>query len=317
MERFEFTRLQMGVQSRIVLYAPASDQQAANDAAAAAFATIARLDQIMSDYRPDSELMQLCAHATKKPMPLSDDLFAILQSAQSLAESTSGEFDVTVGPLTRLWREARRIQALPSQSDIDAARSLVGWRNLVIDELGHTASLKVAKMSLDLGGIAKGYAADRAVQTLRERGFNRCLIALAGDIAVADPPPQAEGWRIAIAPREVDHDVHDPSVPHVLLANACISTSGDAEQHIEVNRVRYSHIIDPRTGYGITNQINVTVIAQRGEIADGLASAVSVMGDSGLGLATHFNAAIILDRVRTTQLQRSISDPNGLIRWCK
>lgn len=317
LQRHEFTRLQMGVEARIVLYAPADQRETASAAAGEAFAAIAKLEQIVSDYRPSSELMRFCARAGEGPVKVSDDLFAILLTAQMLSEASGGGFDVTIGPLSRLWRDARQKGHLPSETEITDARRLVNWRHVVLDRREQTVELRVKGMSLDLGGIAKGYAAERGVRVLRERGFARCLVALAGDIAAGDPPPNAEGWKIAIAPRNDDDDNRrdDQQSRHVLLANACVSTSGDAEQFIEIAGMRHSHIIDPRTGYGVTHPINVTVIAQRGEIADGLASAISVIGEQGLGLGQTFHAATIMQRPTSNSPSSEIVDPHRLIRW--
>jgi len=257
--------------------------------------------------------MQVSARAGGEPVKVSDELFSILQTAQMISNASGGALDVTIGPLSKLWREARANRRLPTESEIEHARQFVDWGSLIIDERGQTAQLRTQGMSLDLGGIAKGYAADRAARTLRSCGLARCMVALAGDIAVGDPPPNAKGWTIAVAPRD-DDDGDDRHARHLLLANACISTSGDAEQHIEIDGVRHSHIINPRTGCGITNPINVTVIAPRGEIADACASAVSVVGYTDQALAEQFGIAILIDRTTSAGPEREIVDPHHLLR---
>ena len=264
-ERFEFTRLCMGVQTRIVLYGP--DQEKADDAARVAFDEIDRLEQVMSDYRPDSELMRLSAASGRGPQQVSADLHRVLERALEMAEATDGAFDPTLGPLTELWRETRKTGVAPDLRRLEAARTRTGWRNLSLGRLPATANLLLRDMKLDLGGIGKGFAADRARGVLRTLGHRTCMVALAGDIAVGDPPPEQGGWRVAVAGVE---DV-------LLLQNTCVSTSGDAEQFVEIGGVRHAHILDPRTGLGITRSVQSTVIAPDGATADALGTALCVM----------------------------------------
>lgn len=304
LERQEFTRVSMGVPVRLILYAP--DREAGIEAAAAAFEEIARLDAILSDYRRDSELMRLCAGAGGPPVPVSDDLIEILARAQSLAGATDGAFDVTVGPAVRLWRESRRTGRLPENEALAAARSLIGSEKLILDPRARTVRLIVPGMQLDLGGIGKGYAAQRATEALRVRGLTRSLVALAGDIVVGDPPPGEAGWRITIA-------LADDADRAIVLANAAVSTSGDLEQHVEIGGVRYSHIVDPRTGIGVTTRVAAAVVAPRGELADALASAICVLGPAeGARLIESFEGtgAIIEDAAGG----RRLVDPSGRIR---
>ncbi len=271
LQRFEFTRLHMGVQTRIVLYAP--DQPAAADAARAGFARIADLDAIMSDYRLDSELNRLSATAGEgRWIDLSPDLYDVLAESQRLAEQTGGAFDITVGPWVRLWREARRDGRLPDPDRLAALAPSVGFRLLRLDPARRAARLGAPGMQLDLGGIAKGYAAREAVNLLRARGLSRCLVALAGDLALGDPPPDADGWTI-----DVPAPGNGPAL-RLLAANAEVSTSGDSQQFLEVDGVRYSHILDPRTGLGLTAAKQATVITPLGGYADALASAACVLG---------------------------------------
>jgi thiamine biosynthesis lipoprotein len=196
--RFEFSEPHMGTLFRIVLYAP--DASAATQAARAAFDRIAALDDIMSDYRASSELMRLCQQADGPPVKVSDDLFRVLAAAQDVAKRSGGAFDVTVGPVVRLWRGARRSRRLPDPERLAQAVKLVGYEEIRLDPAAQTVQLLERGMLLDLGGIAKGYAADAALDVLRQYGITRALVAGGGDIAAGDPPPAQEGWRIGSAP---------------------------------------------------------------------------------------------------------------------
>src|SRR5207302_797818 len=198
--RFEFSQPHMGTLFRIVLYAP--DAESARAASDAAFRRIAELDDIMSDYQPASELMQLCARAGGPPVGVSEDLFRVLAAAQDLAERSDGAFDVTVGPVVRLWRRARRRHELPDPDRLAKALELVGYQKVRLDPKARAAQLLKPGMLLDLGGIAKGYAADEALATLKRYGIESALVAGGGDMAVGSPPPGKAGWRIAIAPLE-------------------------------------------------------------------------------------------------------------------
>jgi thiamine biosynthesis lipoprotein len=265
----------MGTLFRIIVYTP--DEALAQRAAQAAFHRIAQLDDIMSDYKQSSELMRLCrAYATNcqgPPVRVSDDLFTVLAAAERLSRRSQGAFDVTVGPLSLLWRHARRTQELPDPQELASALARVGYEKVRLDPLRQTVHLTVPGMRLDLGGIAKGYAADEALRLLREQfGLSHVLVAAWGDIVCGDPPPGETAWPVQIAP------IAASQKPRSLrLARAAVSTSGDLEQFVVINGVRYSHVLDPRTGLGLTGRRSVTVIAPRGIDADSLTKAVSVL----------------------------------------
>jgi thiamine biosynthesis lipoprotein len=284
-QRFEFTEPHMGTLFRIVLFA--ADENKAKTAAKAAFARIAELDGIMSDYKPASELMKVCKKAGGDPVQVSADLFAVLHKAQEVARQTDGAFDVTVGPIVRLWRKARRTRKLPSADELKRALALVGYEKMKLDPAKRTVQLLVMGMLLDLGGIAKGYAADAALEALRGHGIRQALVAAGGDIRVGEAPPGKRGWRIGIAPLQKPTD---PPDQFVLLVNAGISTAGDAHQFVEIDGKRYSHIVDPRTGQAQQGRHSVTVIAPNDTTADVLDTALCVLGpERGLKLIEGMN----------------------------
>jgi thiamine biosynthesis lipoprotein len=275
LKRFEFVQPHMGTVFRIVFYA--SDDPSAQRAAQAAFSRIAELDHIMSDYQASSELMQLCRRAGGPPVQVSEDLYRVLNAAQEIARESDGAFDITVGPLVRLWRRARRQHELPERARLGQALALVGYQKLRLDARTHTAQLLKSGMLLDLGGIAKGYAADETLGVLKRHGIDRALVAGGGDIAVSQEPPDnaGTGWRIAVA--SLDSPKEKPN-RYVALRDGGISTSGDLEQHVEIDGTRYSHIVNPKTGRALTGRSSVTVLARNGMTADALATAVSVLG---------------------------------------
>jgi thiamine biosynthesis lipoprotein len=266
--RFEFQQPHMGTLARIVLYAPS--RSAAEAGARAAFARIGELDARLSDYREDSEVEVLARAAGGPAREVSPDLLFVLEHAQRLAAESSGAFDVTVGPLSRLWRAARRRNLPPSKEEVDAARALVGYASLELDPASRRVRLARPGMRLDLGAIAKGYAADQALAALRARGLSRVLVTLGGEVAAGAPPPGVDGWTVAIASLQ-------PQSP-LLIREAAVSTSGDAEQSLEAGGVRYSHVLDPRTGQALVGRRSITVVAESAIDADALATALGVMG---------------------------------------
>lgn len=270
--RFEFSEPHMGTTFTVVLYAGDAGQAAR--AAGAAFARIAELDARLTDYRDDSETMRITKEAVGRAVRVSDDLFRVLAAAQAMSVRSGGAFDVTVGPLSHLWRRARRQSELPDPSGVAAARQVSGAALVRLDPAARSVSLARAGMRLDFGGIAKGYAADRALEMLGGARVERALVAAGGDIAVGEPPPGERGWRVAIAP----FDSRTPAATAALtLAHAGVSTSGDAEQWVEIGGVRYSHIFDPRSGQPLTGHRQATAVARDATTSDMLATTLCVL----------------------------------------
>lgn len=312
LQGYRRAELHMGVEFEVVVYAPA--QAAAERALDAAFARIAELDRLLSDYDPASELSQLSLSSNPprrqpgmppQPVAVGRDLWQVLSFAQQMSEATGGAFDITIGPLTRLWRRARRHRELPEASELAQARDAVGYRAVQLDRTGRQVTLLKPSMRLDLGGIAKGYAADEAIRAIQACGLSRALARASGDIATADPPPGETGWLVGVAPLDPDQ----PPQRMLLLTHRAVSTSGDARQHLVVGGRRYSHILDPRTGEPVHGRSSVTVIAPLGMLADSLATACSVVGpEEALRLVARFPGTELLmvhedEQGRLTEVQ--------------
>jgi FAD:protein FMN transferase len=278
--RFELEETHMASPFKIVLYS--TDAAAARRASRAAFDRIAQLDAILSDYNPESELSRLAQAAGGPPVRASADLFEVLRLSKKIYARSGGAFDVTIAPVGRLWRRARRDRKLPDPKRLAEARQFVGSDKMILDPVQRTVRLAKQGMKLDVGGIAKGYAAQAALEVLKAAGMTRALVGGAGDIVVGDPPPEARGWKIAIAPLE-PAQLRPPRV--LLLARAAVSTSGDAERYVIIDGHRYSHIINPATGLGIEDRASVTVVAPDGATADALETTVYALGpERGLKL---------------------------------
>ena len=271
----------MGVAVRMVLYTPTD--QAARDAAMAAFARIAELDDKMSDYRPYSEVRRLSQNPYAW-QPVSEELLRVLALAQEVSQKSGGAFDVTVGPFVQLWRESKRMGRLPTAIELSEA----GWNSgsplLEVDEDRGMVKLWSRDMRLDLGGIAKGFILQDALKLLRAKGVRSAMIEAGGDLVVGDAPPGQQGWNVYVASGDTVMLNRARA-----LTNAAVATSGGSEQFVEIKGVRYSHVIDPRTGLGITGKHIVTVIAEDGALADAAATALSVLGPAN---SAHFQSLL-------------------------
>ncbi|HEX8234712.1 MAG TPA: FAD:protein FMN transferase [Abditibacteriaceae bacterium] len=277
----------MGVQVRLVVYAP--DQATAARACIAAYKRIAQLEQITSDYRPDSELMQLCARSgavnAHEWVRVSPELFFVLQRSQELSRRSGGAFDITVGPYVALWRRARKTGVFPSPQELQPLRRVTGWRKIHLDPKTQRVRLQESGMKLDLGGIAKGYAGDEALRVLKAHGVTSALFQAGGDIVVSDAPPGKKGWSIAVPGANGKNRT-------LLPANAAVSTSGDLYQSVMFNGRRYSHVVDPRTGLGLTQRFEATVVARDGITSDSVSTAACVLGpQQGRKLIKCYNGA--------------------------
>ena len=281
-----FRKIIMGSEARITLFH--ADERVATEAARAAFQRMEHLEDVMSSWRADSELRRLQRRPVGVAHPVSPPLLDVLQRSRVFSDHSGGAFDITVGPLVELWRSADH---LPHPEAVAAARQRVDYRFVSIDASAGTVTLKRADLVLDLGAIGKGYAAEAAREVLADHGCPRCLIDLGGDLVCGDPPPGRAGWRI-----ELDSLGGPGTTRMIEVARAAVATSGDRYRANVINGVRFSHIIDPRTGWPLTDRRTVTVVAPDGATADALASAVSVLGegdDASALLARHDAAACI------------------------
>lgn len=282
LERFEYDEIQMGVPVRLVFYT--ENEEKANSTAKTVFESFKNLNGIMSDYDSDSELSRISQISsethdrdnTASWIRVGDDLFAVLKASKHYGEISDGAFDITISPLVRLWRRSRRQHELPKKRYLEQYKELVGVHLWEIDDKKQSVRLLKRGMRFDLGGIAKGYAIDRAFEICEKQGISTVLIDAGGDIRVGTAPPKKWKIEIEIAPSEKKF---------LAMENLAMATSGDAFQYIEIDGVRYSHLIDPKTGLGLTRSSTVSVIAPTAMQADALASAVTVLGpEKGLKL---------------------------------
>lgn len=269
-ERFSFEQPLMGTLFKITCYAP--NKTLAEKAAKEAFAEAEKINEVGSDYIADSELLGLSKKSIDAPIAVSPLLYQLVSEAKQMAELTDGAYDPTIGPLTKLWRESRRRHALPTDAVLAAAKTSTGHQHLVCDSSSKSLIMKQEGMRLDLGGIAKGQAADAMLAVLIKYDIPSTSITAGGDVRLGNPPPGDKGWQVGV--RTFDKNKETATLT---LANCAVSTSGDLQQSIVINGIHYAHIIDPATGLGLTKPVAATVIAPTATQSDALATACCVL----------------------------------------
>lgn len=270
----------MGTTLEITVYRPTSDSLRAADDLEAAYQEIRHIDESMSLYREDSELVRLNARAGQGGQSVSADLFDVLSASDHYARLSDGAFDISIQPLVDLWgfydvSEA----AVPSRADVLAVMARVGHTRISLLKETREAALEL-KTGIDLGAIAKGYAIDKAIAVLRQRKVPAALINLGGNVGVVGLAPGQRPWVIGIR-----HPRNNQLIAEVSLTSGAVSTSGDYDRYFEVAGHRYSHILDPRMGQPVEHIYSLTVLAPNATTADALSTAAFVLGaESGLSL---------------------------------
>lgn len=236
---------------------------------------IDRLVEILSDYSSESETVLLSRKEhVGQWQNVSPELWEVLLVCDRWNHLTDGAFDASVGQLSILWRKARKTKSVPSQAEIDAALKLCGWKHIELDKEQHRIKLKISGLRLDFGAMGKGYIIDKAYEYLSTHGLPCSLVRAGGDLRCGTAPPDREGWPIEIGRLS---DTEKPIRFH--LSNAAVSSSGDLYQYLEVNGVRRSHVLDPRTGIGVPGPRMVSVIAATSTEADAADTALCILPD--------------------------------------
>jgi thiamine biosynthesis lipoprotein len=284
-------RGKMGSQFEIT--AVHQDAEQAQKAIDAAYAEIDRIEAVISEWRPTSETSAINAAAGDHPVTVSNELFELIRRSLKVSELTGGAFDITWFSVGRLWdmKAAKK----PAAEAIAAALEDTGYRHLVLDPKKHSVFLDRAGTKIGFGAIGKGYAANRAARVLREAGATGGIVNASGDLCAFGKREDGSPWRIGIA----DPFHKDEAFAYVDLSELAIVTSGDYERYVEIDGKRYSHILDPRTGYPVEELRSVTIICPDAELADALATGVTVLGvERGLALVNRLKNvhAFLVDR---------------------
>jgi thiamine biosynthesis lipoprotein len=271
-----------------------ADETARRAAINEAFAAMAEVDRLMSNYRSDSELSHLNHQAARGPVVVSEPLWRVIEAAQRVSAMSGGAFDVTVGPLVRLWGFRDKTPHLPSLSELEGVRPLVGYRGLTLDATQHTVRFARAGMEIDLGGIAKGFAVEIAADVLRRRGLTG-LIDAGGNQYMLGTPPGKTVWTVGIK----DPDAADRLIGVVDVNAGSVSTSADYANFLVVSGRTYGHLLDPRTLQPSISSLSATIVSEDGTLADAMSKAAFILGPKqGLALidATPGMAGVIAYR---------------------
>ena len=298
LKRFQFSENKMGSPFNIIFYHV--DSVEATKFASECFNLVDSLNNIFSDYSTVSEAGILAGQTTVQNQKVSDELFEMILLSKQAWKRSDKTFDITIGVLSQLWRNAKKENRFPSDAEIRKAKQSAGMNDLVINNTYKTISFKKTGIRLDFGGIVKGYAAQRVLDYLKTKNITHALADAGGDIVMSDAPPEKNGWTVGINLPEQENELWDKRLE---LKNCAVATSGDVYRYTIHNGKKYSHIIDPRTGYGVTSQRNVTVIVHDGAAADWLATACSILPiKKALKLAEKENAALLIATVKNEKI---------------
>ncbi|MGH9936758.1 MAG: FAD:protein FMN transferase [Blastocatellia bacterium] len=273
MRRYEDSRVSMGCVYAIVVYG--RDMTPLRRAAGAALDEVDRIDRLMSHYKQESELSRINREAAKAPVEVDSELFDFIAECLRYSRESDGAFDITVGPLMKAWGFFRGEGRAPSEAELAEARNRIGYRHVILNQEDRTIFFDKTGVELDLGGIAKGYAVDRAVSILKQHGVASALVSAGGSTIYAlGAPPGKPAWEL---------EVQDPAdrnkiATTVRLKDQALSVSGSYEKFFEFEGVRYSHVMDPRTGRPVQGVLSVAVIANDGTSGDALDNVFYVLG---------------------------------------
>jgi len=271
-------RLVMGTFAKVIAVAP--DTKTAKNCIEAAFKQLEHIEALMSWRKEGSEIARVNRDAYTNPVRVSGPTFEVLQKSVEFSKLSEGAFDITVGPLMDLWRSAADTNRVPTEAELQQVHSKVGFEKLILDADNLTVRFAVDGMKLDLGGIAKGYAIDKAVEAMQKAGATGAMVDVGGDIRCFGKPAGKDKWLIGLQNPATAKDAMDTgtSLLALELTDSAVATSGDYRRFVLIEGRRYSHILDTATGWASKGLASVTVIAPSAADADALATAVSVMG---------------------------------------
>ncbi len=265
--------------SRFDITVVANSEQEGNGYIDLAVAEIQRIEKLISSWDANSETSAINKNAGIKAVKVSPELFALIERAIRISDLTDGAFDISYASMDRIWHFDGSMTKMPSEETIAASVAKVGYQNIVLNKAASTVFLKKAGMKIGFGAIGKGYAADKAKALLMSKGVSAGIINASGDMNTWGKQPDGSYWKVAIT-NPMNKDKAFALLP---IKNGAVVTSGDYEKFVKFNGIRYTHIIDPRTGYPAHGIISATVFAPKAELADALATSVFVMGiDVGL-----------------------------------
>lgn len=260
--------------SRFEITVVSENEAKANEEIDLAISEISRIEKLISSWDPNSQTSKINKNAGIKPVKVSAELFDLIKRAKSISELTDGAFDISYASMDALWKFDGSMTKMPSEEKIKASVAKIGYKNIVLDPKDQSVFLKITGMKIGFGAIGKGYAADKAKELLMKKGVVAGIINASGDMNTWGQQPDGSEWKVAIT-NPLNKNNAFALLP---IDNEAVVTSGNYEKYVIFNGKRYTHIIDPRTGYPATGIVSATVFAPRAELADALATSVFVMG---------------------------------------
>ncbi len=260
--------------SRFDISVVANDSIEATNYINLAIDEISRIEKIISSWDANSQTSEINRNAGIKPVKVSTELFNLIQRSLAISKLTDGAFDISYASMDKIWKFDGSMKIMPSEEEINKSVSKVGYQNIILNEENETVFLKLEGMKIGFGAIGKGYAADEAKKLLISKGVTAGIINASGDMNTWGKQPNGEDWKVAIT-NPMNKNTAFALLP---ITNGAVVTSGNYEKYVTLNSIRYSHIIDPRTGYPTSGILSVTVFAPKAELADALATSVFVMG---------------------------------------
>jgi thiamine biosynthesis lipoprotein len=271
-QNFKKTLKLMG--SRFDITVVANSENESNQYIDLAVSEISRIEKIISSWDPNSQTSEINRNAGIKPVKVSEELFNLIERSLAISRLTNGAFDISYASMDRIWKFDGSMKTMPSEENIKESVSKVGYKNIILDKEEYSVFLKIKGMKIGFGAIGKGYAADKAKALLIAKGVNAGIINASGDLNAWGTQADGKNWMVAIT-NPLNKEKAFSWMP---VINSAVVTSGNYEKYVRFNGVRYSHIIDPRTGYPSTGIISVSIFTKNAELADAISTSIFVMG---------------------------------------
>lgn len=289
-----YTKVVKLMGSRFDLSVVAPNETEANSYINLAIEEITRIEKLISEWDTKSQTSAINRNAGIKPVKVDKELFELIKRSIQISKLTQGAFDISFASIDKVWKYDGSMQKLPTEAAIQKSVEKIGYQNIELNEAQQTVFLKLAGMKIGFGAIGKGYAADKAKQVLIEKGVKAGIINASGDLNSWGTQPNGDLWKVGIT-NPLNKEKVFSWLP---IDNSAVVTSGNYEKYVTLNGVRYTHIINPKTGYPVVGLNSVTIFSESAELADALATAVFVMGlESGMDFINQLNGieCIIID----------------------
>jgi len=295
--------------SRFDITVVANSENEGNQFIDLAVSEISRIEKVISSWDPNSETSSINKNAGIQPVKVSEELFKLIERALAISKLTNGAFDISYASMDRIWKFDGSMKVMPSEENIKASVLKVGYNNIILDENNQTVFLKLKGMKIGFGAIGKGYAADKAKALLKNEGVKSGIINASGDLNAWGKQADGNDWMVAIT-NPLNKEKAFSWMP---VNDAAVVTSGNYEKFVRFDDIRYSHIIDPRTGYPSTGKISVSIFTKNAELADAISTSIFVMGvETGLNFINQLKGVecIIVDENNKVHTSKNIKLEN-------